>query len=96
MAIYFLAMYALGASLGPLATGWLSDHFAGNAALSAGVSLPAAASVIEPFKALGLLRAMYVIPIFGAALALVLFAGSRTVAEDIGKLHAWLRRIEAE
>ncbi len=26
MAIYFFAMYTLGASLGPVATGWLSDH----------------------------------------------------------------------
>ena len=27
MALYFLAMYVLGASLGPLATGMASDYF---------------------------------------------------------------------
>ena len=32
MALYFFAMYVLGASLGPLATGMLSDHFTRRAA----------------------------------------------------------------
>jgi MFS family permease len=32
MAIYFCAMYFLGAVLGPVATGWASDHFARQAA----------------------------------------------------------------
>jgi MFS family permease len=32
MAIYFCAMYFLGAVLGPVATGWASDHFARRAA----------------------------------------------------------------
>src|SRR5260370_31703228 len=33
MALYFFAMYLLGASLGPLATGWASDYYARQAAL---------------------------------------------------------------
>ena len=36
MAIYFMAMYLLGASFGPILTGRLSDYFAHKAALDAG------------------------------------------------------------
>ena len=61
MAIYLFAMYVLGASLGPVAMGWLSDYFAGGGA------------VTEASRALGLHRAMYVIPLIGLVLALVLF-----------------------
>jgi predicted MFS family arabinose efflux permease len=38
-------------------------------------------------QALGLHRAMYVIPIFTLVLTLVLWAGSRTVAKDYQRLH---------
>ncbi len=59
MAIYFFAMYLLGASMGPVALGGLSDYFARQAG---GV----AAS--EQVRALGLHQAMYIVP----ALSLVL------------------------
>src|SRR5262249_48522866 len=58
MAIYFCAMYLLGAVLGPVATGWLSDHFARQAAAADG-----AATVSEWHKAVGLHTAMYLIPV---------------------------------
>lgn len=74
MAIYFCAMYFLGAVLGPLATGWLSDYFARRAAGSA--------TVTELHKALGLHDAMYLIPALDVALVLVLYAASRTVTGD--------------
>jgi MFS family permease len=96
MAVYFLAMYALGAAFGPVATGWLSDHFAATAAWNTGIHQPVHGSMIEPFRALGLLRAMYVIPVLSAILAGVLFAGSKTVALDVGRLNAWLRNGRAE
>jgi MFS family permease len=77
MAIYFCAMYFLGAVLGPVATGWVSDHFARRAAAADG-----SATVTELHKALGLHDAMYLIPVLDAALVVVLFAASRTVTGD--------------
>jgi hypothetical protein len=77
MAIYFCAMYFLGAVLGPVATGWASDHFARNAAEAAG-----SLTVTEQHRAVGLHDAMYLIPALNAALVVVLFAASRTVKGD--------------
>ncbi|HXG67352.1 MAG TPA: MFS transporter [Blastocatellia bacterium] len=90
MALYFFAMYVLGASMGPVGTGFLSDFFTQRAAAAAGVvdMTPAA---LEPFRAAGLHSAMYAIPILGALLTLVLFAASRTVTKDMEKLQQWMR-----
>ncbi len=78
MAIYFMAMYLCGASFGPVLTGNLSDRLARHAATSAGSPV-----VTELFRATGLQQAMLVIPILSIALALVLYAGSRTITADI-------------
>jgi MFS family permease len=75
MALYFFAMYVLGASFGPLATGMLSDHFTRRAA--------AGAPVLEPFRGAGLHSAMYIVPVLSILLTLVLFAATRTVARDM-------------
>ena len=83
MAIYFCAMYCLGAVLGPVATGWVSDSLARRAAAADG-----ATAVTEAHKAVGLHDAMYLIPALTAALVVVLFAASRTVTRD------YLRRKE--
>jgi MFS family permease len=80
VSMYFCAMYLLGASMGPVATGALSDHFAREAMVQAG-----ATSMTEAFKATGLHNAMYVIPVFALLAAGVLFAASRTVERDIRK-----------
>jgi MFS family permease len=80
VAIYFCAMYLLGASLGPVGTGMLSDHFAHRAMLAAG-----ATTMTETFKASGLHSAMYAIPIFAVAASLVLFAAAYTIERDIRK-----------
>jgi len=77
MALYFFAMYVLGASFGPLATGFLSDYFTRRAA---------AGRPLEPFRGAGLHSAMYVIPILSVLLALVLFAATRTVGRDMERL----------
>lgn len=77
MAIYFCAMYLLGAVLGPMAMGAISDHFARDAA-----ALEESATITEWHKAVGLHHAMYVIPILDAALVVVLIAASRTVKQD--------------
>jgi MFS family permease len=90
MALYFFAMYVLGASLGPYGTGLVSDFFTARAAEAAGVTA-ATQAALEPFRAEGLRTAMYVIPALGALLTLVLFAASRTVTKDTERLQSWMR-----
>ena len=90
MAVYFFAMYVLGASLGPYGTGMLSDLFTKRAAQAAGV-VDLSQAALEPFRAEGLHSAMYIVPILGVVLTLVLFAGSRTVTGEIERLQAWMR-----
>lgn len=86
MALYFFAMYVLGASLGPVGTGMLSDYFANKAMVTAGATV-----MSDQFKAEGLHSAMYIIPLLSLLTALVLLAASRTVAADMEKLQRWLR-----
>ena len=83
MAIYFMAMYLMGASFGPLLTGRLSDWRARVAADAAG-----SATISEQFRAVGLQEAMLIIPVLAAALAVVLWAGSRTIGRDIERREA--------
>lgn len=90
MALYFFAMYVLGASLGPYGTGLVSDIFTARAASAAGVTI-LTQQALEPFRAEGLHTAMYMIPILGVLLTLVLFAASRTVTKDMEKLESWMR-----
>jgi predicted MFS family arabinose efflux permease len=80
MAIYFMVMYLCGASFGPLLTGYLSDRLAWRAAHAAGVI-----TMTEVFKATGLQQAMLVIPALSVALAVVLWAGSRTITRDMDR-----------
>jgi hypothetical protein len=51
------------------------------------MSLPAA---LEPFRAEGLHSAMFIVPAIAAVLAVVLFAASRTVRNDVARLRAWM------
>jgi predicted MFS family arabinose efflux permease len=83
MAMYFCAMYILGASLGPLVTGRLSDYLAHRAA-----SMAHSEKVTEAFKAVGLHEAMLVIPVLSLGLALVLWLGSRTIVRDMERSRA--------
>jgi predicted MFS family arabinose efflux permease len=85
MAVYFFAMYLLGASLGPVGTGALSDALATRAAALAG-----AAAVDERSRAAGLHQALYVVPVLSAVLTAVLFAASRTVGRDRRALLDWM------
>lgn len=78
MAVYFFVFYLFTAA-GLFGFGWLSDTLA-SSALRAG-------STAADASALGLHGAMYSIPVLAALLALVLWAGSRTVSTD----HARLR-----
>jgi len=90
MALYFFAMYVLGASLGPVGMGFLSSYFTRRAAVAAGVT-DTSFQALRPFAAEGLHSALYVVPVFGIALGIVLFAASRTVAGDMEKLQRWMR-----
>ena len=91
MATYFCAMYLLGASLGPIVMGKLSDHFTLVAAQAAGV-METSRRALEPFKGTGLHQAMYVVPVLNLLLTFCMFAAARTVPRDIAKLHAWMSR----
>ncbi len=91
MAVYFFAMYVLGASLGPYGTGLLSDYFTKQAASVAGVR-EFSQTALEPFRAEGLHTAMYVIPALGILLTLILIAGSRTVTNEIDRMQEWMRK----
>jgi MFS family permease len=90
MAVYFLAMYLLGASFGPYVIGLISDHLTQQAAIAAGVSAFTPQS-LEPFRGAGLRSAMYVVPVLSTLLTLILFAASRTVKGDVEKLQNWMR-----
>ena len=90
MALYFFAMYVLGASLGPVGTGFLSDYFFKQASGGKALELMTAQETAL-YRAEGLHSAMYVIPILGALLTLVLFAASRTVTKDMERLQQWMR-----
>lgn len=83
MAIYFMAMYLCGAMLGPVLTGTLSDMRARAAADAAG-----SVTITEQFRAIGLQEAMLIIPVLSLGLAIVLWAGSRTISRDIGRREA--------
>jgi predicted MFS family arabinose efflux permease len=81
MAFYFMVMYLGGASFGSLITGNLSDRMARNAATASGSSV-----ITEAAKAIGLQQAMFILPVMAIALALVLYAGSRTIEGDMRKV----------
>jgi predicted MFS family arabinose efflux permease len=90
MALYFFAMYVLGASLGPIGMGALSSYFTRRAALAAGVT-ETSFEALRPFAPEGLHSALYIIPVLGVFLTIVLFAGSRTVTKDMERLQRWMR-----
>jgi MFS family permease len=81
MAFYFMVMYLGGASFGSVITGNLSDRMARNAATAAGSPV-----ITEAARAIGLQQAMFILPAMAIALALVLYAGSRTIEGDMRKV----------
>ncbi|HLJ86624.1 MAG TPA: MFS transporter [Candidatus Angelobacter sp.] len=83
MAVYFLVQYLGGASFGPLLLGTLSDHMAHKAAVAAGSQV-----ITEASRATGLHQAMFVIPVLSLCLAVVLWAGSRTITADVERRRA--------
>jgi MFS family permease len=88
MALYFFAMYLVGGAFGPTVTGKLGDLFARRAMVAAGVAANTT-PVPDQFREIGLHEAFYIVPALCAALGIVLFAASRTVAADMRKLNDW-------
>ncbi len=89
-------MYAFGGALGPIGIGYMSDHFVVAAAQEDGIDLTGLDSVeaqkqLEPYRATGIHKAMYAVPAICLVLALVLFAGARSVPGDVDKLQDWMR-----
>lgn len=91
MALYFCAMYLLGASLGPLGMGYISDYFTRQAAADAGVQA-VTPEALAPYSPAGLHAAMYVVPVLSILLTLVLAAAARTVTQDVDRLQQWMRQ----
>src|SRR6266478_5291169 len=85
MALYFLAMYLLGGSFGPVLAGKLSDHYAKRAMATAGAN-----ALNEHFRAVGLHSALYMIPVCSALLVAVLLGACRTVPRDMRELQVWM------
>jgi MFS family permease len=84
MAVYFFVMY-LFAAFGPVFTGWLSKTLAARAAAADG-----AETVGDWHRAVGLHGALYLVPLLGVLLVVVLFLASRTVGRDYEKLQKWM------
>lgn len=94
MALYYFAMYVLGGSFGSVGVGLASDYFTARAARGAGVT-SLTVEALEPFRAAGLHSAMYIVPALAVLVAVVLFAGARTLPGDVEKLHRWMREAAA-
>jgi len=81
MSVYFLVMYLLGGALGPYVVGTISDYFTKSAAVTTG-GVDMSATALEPFKAVGLHSAMYVIPVLSFLLAVVLLMAARSIVRE--------------
>jgi MFS family permease len=90
MAVYFCGQYLGGAAMGSLVTGWISDIFAGREAAAAGRT-----AVIAEDMAIGLHKAMYIVPILDAVLVFVLIGAALTVKKDYLRLRERMRAAAA-
>ncbi len=101
MALYFCAMYLIGGAFGPQVLGLLSDYCTRSAAVAAGVPIETYSpdqlfDVLKPYMPEGIHQAMFVLPVVNLLLAVVLFAGSRTVKRDAERLQKWMRETTAD
>lgn len=78
MAVYFFWMYVLGGAFGTTILGMASDRFAARA-----LRLEGATTMTETARAAGLHDAFLIVPVLALALAVVLYAASRTMRKDI-------------
>ena len=89
-ALLLLVMNLVGLGLCPTYLGAASDYFTGRAAAAAGVAATTG-QALEPFRAVGLQSALALLPLLGVALAIVVWAASRTVVKDMDRLQSWMR-----
>lgn len=85
MALFFAGLYLFGGGMGPLAVGLLSDHFSEAARLAAG-----SAEMTEVFKAVGLHKAMLLIPAALLLTGLTLVQASRCFVPDSKAMQSGL------
>lgn len=85
MALFFAGLYLLGGGLGPLAVGWLSDHYAQASMHAAGAS-----EMTEAFKAVGLHDAMILIPLALFLTLLALLQAARCFQRDALRMREGL------
>jgi MFS family permease len=82
MALFFAGLYLLGGGLGPVVVGLLSDHFAHSAMYAAQVE-----QMTEPFKAVGLHDAMYLIPVALFFALVFLVRASKCFSRDAQRMR---------
>ena len=87
MALFFAGLYLLGGGFGPLAVGWLSDHYAKAAMVAAGAS-----EMNEAYKAIGLHDAMLLIPVALFCTLLALLQAARCFQRDAQSMRAGLEQ----
>lgn len=90
VAIHSLAGSILGAAVGPLVTGAISDSLARRAA-NVG-SGPVPVEVLEPFRPEALRQAMFIVPAAFGLLALTLLVCLRFARRDAAALSAWMEK----
>lgn len=81
MALFLAGLYLLGGGLGPVMVGGLSDYFAQQAMLAAG-----AIEVTETFRAIGLHRALYLVPVAMGLTGVFLLIAMSTFRLDAQKM----------
>lgn len=81
MALFFAGLYLLGGGLGPVIVGGLSDYFAQQAMLAAGVS-----DMSEAFRAVGLHSALYLVPVAMGLTGVFLLIAISTFKNDAQKM----------
>lgn len=86
--IFGVTSSVIGA-LGPIVTGSVSDHYTRAAAAAAGVTATDNAA-LEPFRAAGIHAAMFVMPISGAFIAVLLLSSLTRARKDASALQTWM------
>ncbi|MGE0283242.1 MAG: spinster family MFS transporter [Rhizobiaceae bacterium] len=86
VAVFFAALYLLGAAFGPMVMGWLSDVYSTAAMVAEGVTEKS-----EAHRAVGLHGSFILVPISLAVAAVTMFLASRTFPADARRMTEDMR-----
>ena len=92
MALYFFAMYVLGASFGTWAVGFASDHYTRARPRPRPASSSATRARSSPSARPGCARRSSCCRCWASLLSVVVWAASRTVGRDMDRLQEWMRK----